>query len=142
MQQAVHFVTIATPNLDAAREFYVDGLGWTPQLDVPDEILFFQIAPGLLLGLFEANKFAADTGMPAADLSAQGLTLAHNVASPADVDVLVERLAGLGGTVTKPPQESAFGGTYHAHLRDPNGVLWEIAHNPSWHIEPDGSVAL
>jgi catechol 2,3-dioxygenase-like lactoylglutathione lyase family enzyme len=142
MQQNIHFITIATRDLDAARTFYVDGLGWTPHLDVADEIIFFQVAPGLLLGLFAAEKFAADGGIAVSDLATTGLTLSHNVDSPSAVDHLVARLVELGATVTKPPQPSAFGGIYHAHLRDPNGVAWEIAHNPTWHIDPDGTVVL
>ncbi|MEZ5086354.1 MAG: VOC family protein [Tessaracoccus sp.] len=53
MDQRLHFLTLATPDLDAARRFYRDGLGWTVFYDEPGEIVFFQIAPGLLLGLFE-----------------------------------------------------------------------------------------
>lgn len=53
MDQRLHFLTLATPDLDAARRFYRDGLGWTVFYDEPGGIVFFQIAPGLLLGLFE-----------------------------------------------------------------------------------------
>lgn len=60
MQQQVHFVTVATADLAAARRFYRDGLGWQPTLDVPGEIIFFQIGPGLVLGLFDADGFARD----------------------------------------------------------------------------------
>ena len=60
MDPRVHFLTLSTPDLDAAREFYVRGLGWEPLLDVPGEILFFRIAPGTVLGLFDAAKFAED----------------------------------------------------------------------------------
>ena len=47
-----------------------------------------------------------------------------------------------GGTVLKAPQDGAFGGIYHAHVQDPNGIIWEIAHNPSWLIANDGTVAI
>ncbi len=62
MDTRVDFITLATGDLDAARRFYVDGLGWTPTLDVPGEIIFFQIGYGLMLGLFDAQAFAADLG--------------------------------------------------------------------------------
>ena len=45
MKQQAHFITLSTPDLDAARAFYCDGLGWTALLDVPGEIIFFQVAP-------------------------------------------------------------------------------------------------
>ena len=43
-------------------------------------------------------------------------------------------LESVGGAVVKAPTESAFGGIYNAHVRDPNGVVWEIAHNPAWSV--------
>ena len=142
MHQNIHFITIATPDLDAARAFYVEGLGWTPHLDVPGEIIFFQVAPGLLLGFFDADKYRADGEIAQSDVSITGLTLAHNVDSPAEVERIVARLAELGGDVTKSPQFSAFAGIFHAHVRDPNGLRWEIAHNPTWQIAADGTVTL
>ena len=60
MEPRVSFLTFATADLEAARAFYVSGLGWSPLMDVPGEIVFFQIAPGQVLGFFDAEKFAAD----------------------------------------------------------------------------------
>jgi catechol 2,3-dioxygenase-like lactoylglutathione lyase family enzyme len=141
VQQNVHFITFATANLDAARDFYASGLGWTPLLDVAGEILFFQIAPGMVLGLFDAEKFDQDLA-GGEDLSTiSGVTLSHNVDSPDAVRQTVAAMAAAGGTVLKPPQPGAFGGIFHAHVRDPNGIIWEIAHNPGWSIGPDGAAS-
>lgn len=141
MDPTVHFVTLSTPDLDAARGFYAGGLGWTPLLDVPGEILFFQVAPGVVLGLFDAGKFAEDVGRPGRT-AAEGVTLSHNVGGEAEVRAAVEAMAAAGGTVLKAPQAGAFGGVFHAHVADPNGVVWEIAHNPGWRIDDDGAVHL
>jgi catechol 2,3-dioxygenase-like lactoylglutathione lyase family enzyme len=140
MRQNVHFVTLSTPDLDASRRFYVDGLAWTPLLYAPGEILFFQIAPGLVLGLFDAAKFAEDSGADA-PVAASGVTLAHNVGSADEVAGTVDRAIAAGGSVVVPPEPGAFGGIFHAIVRDPNGVLWEIAHNPGWHVADDGTVS-
>ncbi|HEY0641313.1 MAG TPA: VOC family protein [Pseudonocardiaceae bacterium] len=142
MDQRLHFITVATDDLEAARRFYRDGLGWRPLLDVPDEIVFFQVAPGLLLGLFEAEKFNRDLGGAGGDLGVRGLTLSHNVGSPDEVRAAVDAMAAAGGTVVTAPRQSEFGGIFHAHVRDPNGVTWEVAHNPAWHIATDGTVSL
>jgi catechol 2,3-dioxygenase-like lactoylglutathione lyase family enzyme len=142
MDQQVHFITVATADLDAARRFYVEALDWTPTLDVPGEILFFQVAPGLMLGLFHAVKFNEDLGAPAGPAPVSGMTLAHNVAGPDEVRALVEAMIAAGGTVLTAPQPGAFGGIFHAHVQDPNGVIWEIAHNPGWNIDTDGVVRL
>jgi len=140
MEPRIHFMTFATADLDAARAFYCDGLGWTPLVDVPGEILFFQVAPGLVLGLFDAEKFNEDL-MGQVPTAVSGVVLSHNVGSPAEVDSTVQSLVDAGATVLKHPQQGAFGGIYHAHVTDPNGLIWEIAHNPGWSIGADGAVS-
>ncbi|HWH25458.1 MAG TPA: VOC family protein [Pseudolysinimonas sp.] len=140
MKQSASFVTCATADLNAARRFYSDGLGWTPLLDVPGEIIFFQIAPGLVFGLFDDTKFAEDLGTGEAPPAVSGVTLAHNVGSPDEVRAIVAAMTEAGGSVLKPPQPGAFGGVFHALVRDPNGILWEVAHNPGHHVSPDGAV--
>ena len=142
MDQQVHFTTLATADLDAARRFYVEGLGWRPLLDVPDEIVFFQVAPGTVLAFFEAGKFAQDLGRGPARPEVSGLTLAHNVVDRDAVRALVEAMVAAGGTVLTPPEEGAFGGVFHALVADPNGVVWEVGHNPGWSVDPDGTVRL
>jgi catechol 2,3-dioxygenase-like lactoylglutathione lyase family enzyme len=139
LDQQIHFLTFATGDLDAARRFYADGLGWQPLMDVAGEIIFFQIAPGLVLGFFDAGKFAEDLGQEVAP-AISGTTVAHNVDSQDGVRDLTDTMVALGATVLKYPQPGAFGGIFHAHVQDPNGLIWEIAHNPGWHIEADGTV--
>ena len=142
MDQQVHFLTLATADLDAARRFYVEGLGWQPLLDVPGEIVFFQIAPGTVLDFFEAGKFAQDLGRGPARPEVSGLTLAHNVASRDAVTAVVDAMAAAGGTVLTAPEEGAFGGVFHALVADPNGIVWEVAHNPGWSVDADGTVRM
>ncbi len=145
MEQRAHFITLATPDLDAARAFYRDGLGWSPAVDIPGEILFFQIAPGLMLGLFDAEKFdddlLRDQATSSPTVGTTGVTLSHNVDSRAAVHETIAAMVAAGATVLKPAQDGAFGGIFHGHVVDPNGVLWEIAHNPGWSIAADGTVS-
>ena len=142
MQTHADFITLATTDLDAARSFYVDGLGWTPTLDVPDEIIFFQVGHGTMLGLFSAPKFADDLGSPESAVTpVTGVTLSHNVSSAAEVDRVIAQGLAAGATLVKSPQQASFGG-YHGHFADPNGVIWEIAYNPGWAVAADGTVRL
>ena len=151
MDQRLHFITFATADLDRARSFYKDGLGWDPLMDVPGEIIFFQVGPGLVLGLFDAEKFDQDlnsaistsSDVPTSTVptsSVSGVTLSHNVDSAAQVSSTMDALMAAGATVLKPAQASAFGGIFHGHVKDPNGIVWEIAHNPGWRIDDDGTV--
>jgi uncharacterized protein len=142
VEQQVHVTTLATADLDAARRFYVEGLGWRPLLDVPGEIVFFQVAPGTVLAFFETAKFAQDLGSGPARPVVSGVTLAHNVADRDAVAAIVDAMTAAGGTVLTAPEEGAFGGVFHALVADPNGVVWEVAHNPGWSIDADGTVRL
>jgi catechol 2,3-dioxygenase-like lactoylglutathione lyase family enzyme len=142
MRQNVHFMTFATADLEAARRFYANALGWHPLADVPGEIIFFQVAPGVVLGLFDATNFNRDLGDGTDRATVSGVIISHNVDSPDAVRSIVDTMAAAGGTVLKEPQPGDFGGIFHAHVRDPNGLIWEIAHNPTWHIAEDGTVSL
>jgi len=142
MEPRLDLVTLAVPDLDAARAFYVDGLGWSPALDVPGEIVFIQVNHGLLVGLFGAEDLAADMGVSAAEVTpGAGFTLAQTVDSPAAVDAVVEQARAAGARVLKEPQRADFGG-YHAYFADPAGIRWEVAHNPGLRVAPDGHVTI
>ena len=97
MDPTLHFITLSTADLEASRAFYVNGLGWQPMLDVPGEIIFFQVAPGLVLGLFDATKFARDQGELAPLDGVQGVTLSHNVDTTDAVETTFARLVEAGG---------------------------------------------
>ena len=140
MEPRLDLLTVAVTDLDAPRRFYVDGLGWTPALDLPGEVVFIQVNAGLLLALFGAADLAADMGVPAEDVvPGSGFTLAHNVDSPDAVRRVVADAEAAGARVVKRPQPAAFGG-FHAYLTDPAGVRWEVAHNPGLRVDADGTV--
>ena len=140
MQQHLDFITLGVADLDASRRFYVDGLGWEPTWDL-EEVVFIQVAPGVLLALWPAAELDADigTGAVSAPASRAPFSLAHNVQSEAEVDEAIARVVAAGGQVLKPAQRATFGG-YHGYVADPDGFRWEIAHNPGWWVEPDGRV--
>jgi len=68
------------------------------------------------------------------------VTLCHNVDSPQRVRDTVEAMTATGAEVVKAPQVGDRGGIFHAHVRDPNGIVWEIAHNPRRRIDERGDV--
>ncbi|MBM4511372.1 VOC family protein [Rhodococcus hoagii] len=141
MDQHIHFVTLATPDLDAARAFYCGGLGWEALLDVPGEINLLPDCTRHGVGLFDAEKFREDIGRPGTHVATSGITFSHNVDSAEAVDALVAAAVRAGAALVKHPQQAAFGG-YHGHFADPNGVIWEICHNPGWSVDTDGRVRL
>lgn len=140
MSQHLNLVTIGTADLARARAFYVDGLGWEVAWE-NDDVVFVHLGHGLLLALFAAEALAADATLGALTPGSGTVALAKNVGTDDEVDAVVEVAAAAGATVVKRPQRAAFGG-YHGYVADPDGVLWEIAHNPGFSIGPDGRVAI
>ncbi len=138
MEQRVSLVTLGVRDLGRARRFY-EALGWTTGAAPADDVAFFQ-AGGMVVALWGREELAADSGVEDAG-GWGGVTLAHNVRSPADVDAVVEEARAAGATITREPAETFWGG-YSGAFTDPDGHAWEIAHNPSWTLADDGSVRL
>lgn len=145
MRSQLDIVTLGVPDLEAARRFYRDGLGWEPQTDL-GEIVFFQVGHGRLIALFgaqalEADIGGSDAGTPAVGSPGAGMTLAQIVDTEEEVSAVLERAAGAGGAILKPPQWAEFGG-FHGYFADPAGFRWEIATNPGWSVAADGRVVI
>lgn len=129
MEPRLSFVTLAVPDLKAVRAFYVDGLGWTPELEVPDEVIMIRLSPGLILSLWSAAAFAEEVGPVSTGANAP-MTLAHNVATPEQVDEVLDQAAAAGARAIRPGSWRDWGG-YSGYAQDPAGFWWEIAYNPA-----------
>ena len=129
MEQRISFVTLAVRDLDRSRAFYVDGLGWSPELEVPGDVLMFAAGERLVLSLWNRVAFEQELGAPALEgAGVVPMTLSHNVPSPADVrDVLA--LAQAAGARVTGPVEREWGG-FTGYFADPDGFRWEVAWNP------------
>lgn len=138
MEQRVSLITLGVRDLERARRFY-EALGWTTRAEPGDDVVFFG-AGGMAVALWERAKLAADSGVEDAG-GWGGTTLAHNVRSPAEVDVVIEEARAAGADIVREPAETFWGG-YSAAFTDPDGHPWEVAHNPRWTIRDDGSVEL
>ncbi len=66
MDPRISFVTLAAHDLAATRAFYVDGLGWTPELDVPGEVVMIRAGERLVLSLWAEAGFEQEVGPIAA----------------------------------------------------------------------------
>ncbi|WP_119155208.1 VOC family protein [Caldimonas tepidiphila] len=129
MKPKLSLVTLGVRDLPRALAFYRDGLGWQPAEGSNEHIAFFGVGERALLALFGREALAEDAGVPAHGEGFRGFTLAHNVASPAAVDETLAGAVRAGATLVKPGQPTSWGG-YSGYFADPDGVLWEVAHNP------------
>lgn len=129
MDPRLTFVTLVVRDLDVSRGFYVAGLGWPAELDVPDEVVMIRVADTVVLSLWQETSAAGELGPIGRSDGALPFTLAHNVASPDDVDRVLAEAAGAGGTVVAVPVARDWGG-YSGYFADPDGFRWEVAYNP------------
>jgi uncharacterized protein len=138
VEQRISLVTLGVVDLARARAFY-EALGWRGQ--EVEETVFFQ-AGCLAVVLWGRVHLAADCGVEDhAEGGFGGVALAHNVRSRAEVDAVLAEAADAGGTVTRPARETSYGG-YAGVVADPDGHLWEIAHNPGFALAEDGALVL
>jgi catechol 2,3-dioxygenase-like lactoylglutathione lyase family enzyme len=137
MEPRISLVTIGCTDTARARAFY-EALGWTG--DSPDgEVVFIQAGP-MIVALWDRALLAADSTVTDAG-GWGGLTLAHNVRSPEEVDAVLAEAAAAGGTIGRPGAATEWGG-YSGVFLDPEGHPWEVAHNPYWTLAEDGTVSL
>lgn len=137
MDPRISFVTLAVRDLDVTRRFYLDGLGWSAEVDVPGEVLMIRTGEHLVLSLWDVEAFAAEVGPLREGPGVAPFTLAHNVPTPADVDTVLETARVAGADPMHLGVAREWGG-YTSYFGDPDGHRWEIAHNPG----PTGQMVL
>ena len=138
MEQRVSLITLGVDDLGRARAFY-EGLGWKTGAKPDDDVVFFQM-PGLIVALWDRAELAEDSAVSDSG-GWGGITLAYNVRSPEEVDAALAEAQAAGGKVTRPGDKTFWGG-YSGVFEDPAGHPWEVAHNPHWTINEDGSTTL
>ena len=139
MKPRISMITLGVNDLEESIRFYKEGLGF-PKMESPPEVAFFTLN-GSWLGLFSHDALA-DDAMVSPDGSGfngfNGFSLAHNVESEEEVDQVIKQALSAGATLTKPVQKVSWGG-YSGYFKDPDGYLWEVAHNPFFWVGPKDS---
>ena len=135
MQQQISVITLSVSDLVNSRRFYADGFGWTPIFE-NDEILFYQMN-GLVLGTWLDGGLEGD--MQREGLRPGAFSLAHNVGTQEDVQIVLDRLAASGGRILRNGDAPPHGG-FRGYVADPDDHAWEIAWNPAWTIDERGLV--
>jgi len=126
MDQRISLITLGVADIGIARAFYEE-LGWSGQS--PDgDVVFFQ-AGGMVLALWNRHTLAQDSAVD------------DDRSSPAEVDAILEQAEAAGATIGRRGAPTFWGG-YSGVFIDLDGHVWEVAHNPGWILEPDGSVRL
>lgn len=139
MHQRINLVTLGVRDVQASAAFY-ERLGWRRSGASLNEVAFFD-AGGVVLGLYGRDDLAEDATVSPAGSGFRAVTLALNLPGRAEVDATIAEAEAAGATVVKRAREVFWGG-YSGYVADPDGHLWEIAHNPLWPLAEDGRIIL
>jgi predicted lactoylglutathione lyase len=135
----ISLITLGVADVGRSTEFY-ERLGWKKSAASQEAVTFIQLK-GTVLALFSRQSLADDAGVVNTPAGFSGVTLAHNVASERGVDAVYKFALSCGATPVKKP-EKVFWGGYSGYFADPDGHLWEIAHNPFFPLDREGHVVL
>ncbi len=141
MQPRLNLVTLGVADLERARRFYVEGLGFTASSQSNEHVVFMY-AGRVALALWGRKELAEDAKLGSdAGSGFRGFSLAHNVGSNAEVDAFLEKAKNAGAKLLKAGESTSWGG-YSGYFADPDGFIWEVAHNPFWPLDEQGLISL
>lgn len=136
----ISMITLGVADVAAASAFY-ERLGFRRSSASNEQVTFF-LMKGTVLGLFGRDSLAEDANLePTPPEGFNGVALAHNLGSEAEVDAAWAFAVECGARPVKPP-EKVFWGGYSGYFADPDGHLWEVAYNPYSPLDADGHMSL
>ncbi len=138
MEPRVSIVTVAVDDLDRMAAFYA-AMGLKRHAGITDGVAFFQMG-GIILSLFPRPSAEADSGLKFGD-GIPRVYLAYNTRTRDEVGKVLALAEKAGGRIVKAAQKAFWGGWY-GYFADPEGNLWEVAHNPDFPIAADGTISL
>lgn len=136
MKPRISVITLGVDDLNAALEFYRDGLGLATKGIMGTEfehgaVAFFDLQNGVKFALYARDDLAWDAGIPKSKPSPTEFSLGHTVRTQDEVDEVMRRAIGAGARLVKPAQKTFWGG-YAGYFQDPDGHLWEVVFNPAF----------
>ena len=137
MEPRISIITLGVSDLDLSTRFYRDGLGF-PVHEASGASITFFLLTNVMLSLYPRDALADDAALDRAgggEFGKHAFTIAHNVASQAEVDAVLEEAKAAGARIVKPASATFWGG-YSGYFADPDGFLWEIATGSGLPIEP------
>jgi catechol 2,3-dioxygenase-like lactoylglutathione lyase family enzyme len=140
MQPRLTLLTLGVEDVPRARRFY-ERMGFVAAGPSGGGSVAFFPAGGVVLALFGRKALAEDAKVSDSRPGFSGMALAHNVRSEAEVEAVLAEAAEAGGRIVKPAQRAFWGG-YSGYFADPDGHLWEVAHNPGFPLDAEGRIEL
>lgn len=132
MRPTVSVITLITDDLQRAVAFYRDGLGLPTKGIVGDaendtEVAFFTVNERLKLAIWPRQSLSQQLGiMP----QGSGHLLSHNVASPEQVECVMDAAKKAGARILRSPHWQPWG-CYGGYFQDLDKHCWEVTYNPA-----------
>lgn len=133
----ITLVTLGVSDPGRSRQFY-EAWGWAVETAMED-VVFFDM-DGSKFGLYRLSMLAEELGRGSPELGMGASTLARNEISEEAVEASITRAVEAGATLIRPARRMHWGG-YSGYIADPDGHVWEIAHNPFWPLDSRGRIA-
>lgn len=124
MKANVSSILLGVKDMDRAKKFYTEGLGWQIAQDYGVSV-FFVSDGGPLIGFYGREGLATEMGTSPEGSGFHGMALTYVVRSQARVDELLAEAQKAGATILKPAADTPWGG-YGGTFADPDGHIWSI----------------
>jgi uncharacterized protein len=139
MEPRITLITLGVGDLQQSIRFYRDGLGWHLSSLSCGDFALFKMTAGTALALYPRQLLAQDACLPDSG-GFGGVTLAQNVASPEEVERMLQHAVIAGGSLLKVADKTEWGG-YSGYFADPDGHPWEVAWAPFFELR-DGLLVI
>ena len=135
--QRITMITLAVKDIEVSRKFYA-ALGFAESAGGNEKIAFYKMN-GQFFSLYSRDGLCKDLSMPIHGRGTGNATLATNYDSRDAVDAAFQIAVKAGAIIVAEPTEVFWGG-YSGNYTDPDGHLWEVAHDPFWSFDADGNL--
>jgi predicted enzyme related to lactoylglutathione lyase len=125
MKPHVSGITLGVEDVERAKRFYSEGLGWPVEMGTPGYVAFSINNGTAAFGLLSREALAAANSVSAEGSGFGGIVLSYVVSSNDRVDEILAQAEAAGGTVVEPAREKW--GSYGGSFADPDGYPWNVA---------------
>jgi predicted lactoylglutathione lyase len=140
MSPHITLITLGVADIGAATAFY-EQLGFVLSEGASEASVSFFKAGAVVLALWSREAQREDANAHGLWTGNGGIVVAQNVASEGEVDTMMAKAEAAGAVILKPGAKTFWGG-YNGYFADPDGHVWEVAHNPFWPLGENGCIEL
>ncbi|RSN11398.1 glyoxalase [Nonomuraea sp. WAC 01424] len=134
MKAHVSSILLAVQDMDRAKRFYTEGLGWKIENDYGISV-FFESDGASPVGFYGREGLAGLVGLSPEGSGFSGVVLTYVVRSEARVDEIMDEAEKAGATILKPAGALPWGG-YGGTFADPDGYVWSLGYSAEGEDQP------